>query len=136
MPASPWIGSTRNAQVFGVMAARSASASPNGMMLESRCERTEAVAILLVGREADDRDGASVEVVGANDDFRFAFRNAFDLVSPLARGLHRGLHRFCAGVHGQRHVEAGEVVQFLAEKRQLIIAEGARGQRHPARLAR
>ena len=31
MPASPWIGSTRNAHVFGVMAARSASASPYGI---------------------------------------------------------------------------------------------------------
>ena len=28
MPASPWIGSTRNAAVFGVMAASSAAASP------------------------------------------------------------------------------------------------------------
>lgn len=30
-PASPWIGSTRKATVFGVIAASSASASPKGM---------------------------------------------------------------------------------------------------------
>ena len=33
MPASPWMGSTRNAAVFGVMAASSAAASPKGMTL-------------------------------------------------------------------------------------------------------
>jgi len=33
-PASPWIGSTRKATVFGVMAASSALASPNGMILK------------------------------------------------------------------------------------------------------
>ena len=32
MPPSPWIGSTRNAAVFGVMAAASAAASPNGIV--------------------------------------------------------------------------------------------------------
>ena len=32
MPASPWIGSTRNAAVFGVIAASSAAASPNGTL--------------------------------------------------------------------------------------------------------
>ena len=33
MPPSPWIGSTRNAAVLGVIALTSASASPNGMIL-------------------------------------------------------------------------------------------------------
>jgi len=33
-PASPWIGSTRNATVFGPMAASSAALSPNGMTLK------------------------------------------------------------------------------------------------------
>ena len=31
MPASPWIGSTRNAAVLGVMAASRAAASPKGI---------------------------------------------------------------------------------------------------------
>ena len=34
MPASPWIGSTRKAQVFGVIACLSALASPKGMTLK------------------------------------------------------------------------------------------------------
>ena len=33
-PASPWIGSTRKATVWGPMAAPSASASPNGTILK------------------------------------------------------------------------------------------------------
>ena len=33
-PASPWIGSTMNAAVFGVIAASSASASPYGMSVK------------------------------------------------------------------------------------------------------
>ncbi len=33
-PASPWIGSTRKATVFGVIASSSAAASPNGMILK------------------------------------------------------------------------------------------------------
>ena len=33
-PASPWIGSTRKATVFGVMASSSALASPKGMILK------------------------------------------------------------------------------------------------------
>ena len=32
MPASHWMGSNRNAQVFGVMASSSASVSPNGIL--------------------------------------------------------------------------------------------------------
>ncbi len=102
--------------------------------LEAGSERAEAVAVLLVGREADDGDGAAVEVVGADDDLGLAVGNAFDLVAPLARGLDRGLDGLGAGVHGQRHVEAGEVVQFFVEQRQLVVAEGARGQRDLAGL--
>jgi len=41
---------------------------------EPRRERAEAVAVLLVGGEADDRRGAPVEVVGAHDDLRLVPR--------------------------------------------------------------
>ena len=134
MPASPWIGSTRKAQVLGVIASRRALRIAEGNDLESGRERPEAVAVLLVGREADDGHGAAVKIVGADDDFGFAVRNAFDLVAPLAGGLDGGLHRLGAGVHGQRHVEAGQLVEFLVEQRQLIVAESARGQRDLVRL--
>ena len=102
--------------------------------LEAGRERTESVAVLLVAGEADDGHGASVKVVGADDDFGFAVGNAFDLVAPLARRLDGGFHRFGAGVHGQGHVEAGEFVQFLVEQRQLVVAKRARGERDLVRL--
>ena len=102
--------------------------------LEARRERPEAVAILLVGGEADDGDGAAVKIVGADDDLGLAIRNAFDLVAPLARGLHRGLDRLGARVHGQRHLVAGQLMQLLVEQRQLIVAKGARSQRDLVRL--
>src|ERR1017187_9475205 len=60
-----------------------------GNDLESRRERPEAVAILLVSREADDRRGAAVKIVGAHDDLGLAVGNALDLVAPLARGFDR-----------------------------------------------
>ncbi len=117
MPASPWIGSTRNAQVLGVIASLQRVRIAEGNDLEPRRERPEAVAVLFIAREADDGRRAAVEVVGADDDLGLAVGNALDLVSPLARGLDRGLHRFGARVHGQRHVEAGQVVQLLVEQR-------------------
>ena len=75
-----------------------------------------------------------MKVVGADDDFGFAVGNAFELVAPLAGRLHGGLHRLRARVHGQRHLETGQVVEFLIEQRQLIVAKGARCQRDLARL--
>ena len=81
--------------------------------LESGRERPEAIAVLLVGGEADDGHRAAVEVVGADDDFGLAIGYALDLVAPLARRLDGGFDGFGAGVHGQRHVEAGQLVQVL-----------------------
>ena len=105
-----------------------------GNDFESRSEGTEAVAILFVGRKADDGDGAAMKIVGADDDLGFVLRNALDLVAPLARGLERGFDGLGAGVHGQRHVEAGQIVEFLVEQRELLVAEGARGERDFPRL--
>src|ERR1019366_5193476 len=79
--------------------------------LESRRERPETVAILLVGREADHGRGAPVKVIGAHDDLSLAVSNALDLVAPLARSFDRSFYRFGSRVHGQRHVEAGQVMQ-------------------------
>ena len=57
------------------------------------------------------------------------------IVAPLARGFERGLDGFGAGVHGQGHLEAGELVQVAEEQRELVVAEGARGERDLLRLA-
>ena len=99
--------------MLGVMACAQGLGVAEGNDLEAGGERAEAVAVLLVGGEADDGDGAAVEVVGADDDLGLAVGNAFDLVAPLARGFDGGLDRLGAGVHGQRHLEAGEVVEVF-----------------------
>ena len=39
------------------------------------------------------------------------------------------LHGFRAGVHGQHHLHAAQPREFLDEARQLVVAEGARGER-------
>ena len=95
---------------------------------EPRCEGAEAIAIMLVGREANDGDGAAVEVAGADNDLGLVLRDALDFVAPLARGLDRRFNCLGAGVHREDHVEAGEVVEILAEQRQLLVAKRARGQ--------
>src|SRR5208337_1669397 len=105
-----------------------------GNNLEPRRERAEAVAVLLVGREADNGYRASVEIVGARNDLGLIVRNALDLVPPLAGGLDRGLHSFRSGVHGQRHIEAGKLMQLLEEQRQLVVTESARSERDFVRL--
>ena len=84
-PASPWIGSTRKATVFGVMAASSASASPNGTTVKPGANGPKPPRDSRVGGEADDGERAAVEIVGADDDLGLAVRHALDLVAPLAR---------------------------------------------------
>ena len=71
-----------------------------------------------------------MEIVGADNDFGLAVGDTLDLVSPLARRFDSGLDSLGAGVHGQGHVEAGQFVQVFIEQRQLVVAEGARGERH------
>ncbi len=51
-----------------------------------------------------------------------------DGLAPLARGFEGGLDGFDAGVHGQGHLEAGEVVEVAVEERELVVAEGAGGE--------
>ena len=65
------------------------------------------------------------KLLAADDDFGLIGGDAFDLVAPLAGGLEGGLDGLGAGVHGERHLEAGEVVEFFVEERELIVAEGA-----------
>lgn len=69
-----------------------------------------------------------MEVVFADDDLGLAFGDALDLVAPLAGDLERRLDGLGAGVHGQNHLEAGELGKLLVEERELVVAEGARGK--------
>src|SRR5579863_6007372 len=76
-----------------------------GNDLEARSERSKPIAVLFVGGKAANRDGASVKVIGANDDLSLTRRNPFNFVSPLTRRLDRSFHGFGPGIHGQGHVE-------------------------------
>src|ERR1700742_2527631 len=58
---------------------------------ESRRERPEMIARRRVGAEADDTEGASVEVFGADDDLGLPVRHTLHLVAPFAHGLDRAL---------------------------------------------
>src|SRR5262249_55626146 len=101
---------------------------------ESGGEGTEAVARGRIGAKADDRQGAAVEIVGADDDFAPVLRNTLYLIAPFARDLDCAVHRFGAGVHGQNLVRMGDGAELLAEQRELIVHEGARSDGKPRGL--
>src|SRR5208283_5070880 len=63
-----------------------------GNRLEPRRKRPETVAVVFVARESDDRRGATVEIVGADDDLRLAIGDALHLVSPFTSGLDGSLY--------------------------------------------
>ena len=87
IPASPWIGSNRNAHVFGVIALRSASASPKGMILNPGvngpkpwryCSSLEKLTIVTV---------RPWKLFAQTMISACAVGDSFHLVSPLARGF-------------------------------------------------
>ena len=134
MPASHWIGSTRNAHVSGVMAASSAAMSPYGMSVKPGVNGPKPLPVRRLGRGADQRDRAAVKVAVADDDVRAIRGDALAHVAPAPRGLDGGFDRFGAGVHRQHDVETGEARELLAEERQLVVVERARRQRDLVRL--
>ena len=69
-----------------------------------------------------------MEVVGGDEDFGLALGDALDGRAPFASGLEGGLDGFGAGVHGERHLVAGELMEIAEEQGELIVAEGARGE--------
>src|SRR6185369_5731884 len=77
--------------------------------------RAEAVAVLGLRRETDDRRGASVEVAGADDDFGAVRGHALHAIGPFARALDRGLDSLGAGAHRQRPVHAGHLAELGEE---------------------
>ena len=68
IPASAWIGSTRNAAVLGPSAARSRVEVAEVDEPKAGGVRPEVLAVLRLRREPDDRRRAAVEVVAARDD--------------------------------------------------------------------
>lgn len=101
---------------------------------ETGRERSESVPVLRDGGEADDGDGATMEVIVANDDLGAVLRHPLDPVGPFAGGLERGFHRLGAGVHRQTHVHAGQLAGALHERREPVGMEGARDHGEAGRL--
>ena len=117
-PASPWIGSTRKATVFGVIAASKRSASPNGTHPEAGRERPEAAA--RIADRSRSRRSPMVrpwKLSDADDDLRLPLRHALDLVAPFADRLDGRLHRLGAAVHRQDLVRIGQRRDLLVEQR-------------------
>ena len=95
---------------------------------ESGREGAEILAVEGLRREADDRDRAAVEVVGAGDDLGPVLGNALLLVGPLAGRLDGRFDGLGAGVHGQDHLVASQVAELLGQQRPLVVAERARSE--------
>ena len=105
-----------------------------GQHAEAGGEGAEALLVEALGGKADDGGGAAVEVAVEDQDLGLVVGHALDVVAPLAGGLDRGFDRLGAAVHGQHAGEAGELGDLLTQGAELIVAEGARGQGHAARL--
>jgi hypothetical protein len=56
-----------------------------------------------------------MEIVVGDDDLRTILGDHLRSIAPAARGLDGGLHGFCAGVHRQRHIQAGDAHQTFKE---------------------
>ncbi len=134
IPASAWIGSTRNAAVLRPDRRAQFVEVAEVDEPEARGVGPEILAILRLRREADDRRRAAVEVVAAYDDLGAVVWHALHAVRPLARELDRRLDRFGAGVHRQRHLEAREPAKLREERSHAVVVHGARGERELARL--
>src|SRR5260221_6377287 len=105
-------------------------------MFEARGKGAEAVAVLLLGGETDDRGGAAGEIAGADDDLGLPGSNAFYFVAPFARRFHGGLDGLGAGVHRQYLVAAEPrgIDDRLQKGAELVGVESARRYRQPRHL--
>src|SRR6201993_132824 len=101
---------------------------------EARRERSEMLTCGGVGAEADDTEGAPVEVVSADDDLGLPIWHAPYFVSPFAHGLDRALHRLGTAIHGQYLMGPGELCDLLVKGGQLVVVECTGSQRQLARL--
>ena len=120
--------------MFGVIALATAWSVAERHRPEAAVERAEAVAIGFVRREADDGRRAAVKIVIRDDDFGAILRDVLEAVAPASRRLDGGFDRLGAGVHRQRHVEAGDLDEALQERPEQLGVIGAAGDREPAGL--
>src|ERR1019366_9350726 len=117
------MGSTRKAQVCGVMASARACTSPKGITLKPG-----------VNGPKPSRYCASVEKLTWVIVRPWKLL-AQTMISALPSGMPLILYpHLRAAVHGQRHVIPGQLVKFFVKKRELVIAKSPRGQSHLVRL--
>ena len=103
-----------------------------GVAVRDHLETGSVRSVIVLGQriigEADDGDGAAMEIVFANNDLLLAVFHAFDLGAPAAGSLQSGLNGLGAGVHGQNHVLAGGMAQGFIKIAQDGVVESAAGQ--------
>ncbi len=95
-----------------------------GHELEARGEGPEALPVLVLRGEADDRRRPAVEVPFADDDLGPVRGHALRPIAPLPDRLDGGLHRLGARVHRERLVVAGGRGQLGQEGAHLVVVEG------------
>ena len=105
-----------------------------GNRAESRSEWAEPLPAPRVRRETDDRSGATVEVILADQNLRPVWSDALAVVGPLAGRFDGSLDGFRPRVHGQHHLHPAQFRQFPTEQRQLIIAISPRREGDPLGL--
>src|SRR5512142_323841 len=113
IPASAWMGSTRNAAVFGVMAFSRASASPKGLIGKPGVKGPKSC-----------RYSGSVEKL-----ITVTVRPWKLLAQQMISALSWGTPFFW-----QAHGVAGQIAELLGQLGPLVVAEGARGERQLAGL--
>src|SRR3982074_703966 len=133
-PASPWIGSTRKATVCGVIASSSALASPNGMILKPgangpKCSRVAGSVLKPTIPSVRPSQLSAQTMISAPPP-----ATALTPIAPFAHRLDRSLPRLGAAGHRQHLVGAGQLGDLFVERGELVVVEGAGGQRQPARL--
>ena len=134
MPASHWMGSTRNAAVLGLIADESASASPYGTVTKPGVNGPNP------SRYSGSEDALTSVVVrpwkfpGADDHLGAVARDALAFVGPPARGFDSGLNGFGAGIHRQHDVPPSKLRELVTEERELVVVKRPGGQGDAAGL--
>jgi hypothetical protein len=124
----------RTAQVFSGDRRFHRGGVPERHEGEAPGEGPEAVAVGFVRREAHDGGGAPVEVVVGHDDLGAVPGDVLGPVAPAPGRLDGGLHRLRPRIHGQGHVEAGDLHQALQEGSEKLRVVGPAGDREPGGL--
>ncbi|SKT92264.1 Uncharacterised protein [Mycobacteroides abscessus subsp. abscessus] len=101
---------------------------------ESGSERSESAARGLIGGEAHDADGSTVEVIVCHHDIGLIHRHALDVGAPFTGHLDTALDGLGPGVHRQHHALAAEPGEVAAEPTEAIRMKRPAHQCHRVEL--